>query len=539
MPYPYAFNYKQPDYTAVFRWRLELLSKLRADPGMLAAFKVHYRHNPADFIADWGVTFDPRNINRGLPPLVPFVLFPRQRDWIEFVMRKFHTREPGLTEKSRDMGASWLSIGLGCTLCIFNEGMVVGYGSRKEEYVDKLDDPKSLFFKARMFMKNLPSEFRAGWNERKHAPHLRVLFPETGAAMTGEAGDNIGRGDRTALHFVDEAAYLERAELVEASLSQTTDCRIDLSSVHGMANVFAQKRFGGKIEVFVFDWHDDPRKDAAWYANQVAQLDAVTVAQEIDRNYSASVEGVVIPNAWIQSAIDAHIKLGIQPSGARFGALDVADEGRDKNAFAGRHGVVLRDLSQWSGKGDDIFGTVQRTFNECDTHGYESFLFDSDGLGAGVRGDARVINEARKIDGRPEIIATPFRGSGEVVDPDGPIPTAIKVKPQPGEKGRTNKDYFANAKAQSWWALRVRFQITHRAVTEGAPYDPDEIISLSSDLAELAKLTVELSQPTYAQNGAGKILINKAPDGTPSPNLGDSVMIVYSPQPKRPRSFFT
>ena len=34
------------------------------------------------------------------------------------------------------------------------------------------------------------------------------------------------------------------------------------------------------------------------YEKQVAEKDPVTVAQEIDINYSASVEGILIPGAW-------------------------------------------------------------------------------------------------------------------------------------------------------------------------------------------------------------------------------------------------
>lgn len=44
---------------------------------------------------------------------------------------------------------------------------------------------------------------------------------------------------------------------------------------------------------------------------------------------------------------------------------------------------------------------------------------------------------------------------------------------------------------------------------------------------------MELSQPTYSINSAGKILIDKAPDGAKSPNLADAVMIRFSAM-KRP-----
>lgn len=102
---------------------------------------------------------------------------------------------------------------------------------------------------------------------------MRVEFPTTGAVLKGEAGDNIGRGDRTTLYFVDEAAFQQRPLLIEASLSQTTRCRIDLSLVNGMANPFAQKRHGGLIPVFTFHWRSDPRKDDEWYRKECEKID--------------------------------------------------------------------------------------------------------------------------------------------------------------------------------------------------------------------------------------------------------------------------
>jgi len=70
--------------------------------------------------------------------------------------------------------------------------------------------------------------------------------------------------------------------------------------------------------------------------------------------------------------------------------------------------------------------------------------------------------------------------------------------------------------------------LTHRAVAEGMDFDPNDIISIDSMLDELSTLTTELSQPTYAKNNAGKILINKKPKGTPSPNRFDAVMMVFA-----------
>jgi len=512
-----GFDWKNPDYITVFKRRVEMLARIRADPSCLPALKIFYKHNPAQFITDWGITTDPRNVERGLPVAMPFILFPKQIEWVEWVVQHWREQKPGLTEKTRDMGMSWVSVALACTMCLFNRGMAIGFGSRKEEYVDKIGAPKSLFHKGRVFMANLPVEFRGGWTLAVDAPHLRLNFPESGSNISGEAGDNIGRGDRTGIYFVDEAAYLERPHLIEASLSQTTNCRQDISSANGSANPFAEKRFSGKIDVFTFHWRDDPRKDQAWYDKQVEELDPVTVAQEIDINYNASVEGVVIPNEWVRAAVDAHIKLGITASGLRTSALDVADEGKDMNAQAGAHGVVLTLLEQWSGKGGDIYKTVERAFSICEHQKYAKLKYDADGLGAGVRGDARIINGERKKTKQIQIPVEAFRGSEGVFDPE-----------KEDVKGRKNIDFFANRKAQAWWSLRTRFQKTYRWVVENKPCDPDEIISISSQLVHKDKLCSELSQPTYVINTVGKIVIEKAPDGTKSPNLADAVMMQFS-----------
>lgn len=518
MPIPFPFDFKRPDYREVLEWRRERISRIRADPSCIPAMKAFYRSNPAQFIIDWGVTYDPRNPERGLPSTIPFLLFPRQEEWVAWFIDRWKSQQDGITEKTRDMGMSWLTVGLACSICALSPEISVGCGSRKEEYVDVIGDPDSLFEKGRIFLGGLPKEFRGGWDRGQHASYMKLVFPETGSIITGEAGDGIGRGGRASFYIVDEAAFLARPQLVDASLSATTNCRQDISTPNGRANSFATRRFSGKVPVFTFHWRDDPRKDEAWYEAQKAKRDPVTLAQEVDIDYSASVSGVLIPSAWVQAAIDADKKLGIQITGNKAGALDVADEGVDLNAFAGRHGIRLEYLESWSGKGDDIFGTVQRAFGICDAQGYESFLYDADGLGSGARGDARVINEGRVEAGTPMIRAEPFRGSGAVHDPEG------EMVPK-----RKNKDFFANAKAQAWWSLRMRFQQTYRAVVEGMEYRPDDLIVINGSMAEIQQLMAELSQPTYTVNGVGKIVVDKAPEGSKSPNHADTVMILYQP----------
>lgn len=524
LPYE-GYDHLAPDYARVFRERIEVLKYIREHPEVLPGLRAFYRDNPGQFICDWGTTFEPRRISEGLPAVLPFIPFPRQAEWFEWVMEHWKTGKPGLTEKSRDVGVSWCAIAMASTLCLFHSGMTIGFGSRKEEYVDKIGSPKSLFWKAREFIKRLPPEFRNGWNEQRDSPHMRLMFRQTGSTITGEAGDNIGRGDRASIYFVDEAAFLERPDKIEASLSATTNCRIDVSSANGLANPFAQKIAAGNVDTFRFHWRDDPRKDDAWYDKQVRELPAIVVAQEIDINYAASAEGVLIPGEWVQAAVGALAKLGLTPTGARAGALDVADTGRDFNAFALGHGVSVEDVKEWSGKESDIFATTEKAFALCDTYKLEGFRYDADGLGAGVRGDARVVNARRKAPLK-QLTVLSFRGSGSVDKPKSEM-----------VKGRKNEDFFANLKAQSWWWLRLCFQETFKAVVLKEAFDPDKIISLSPKIGMLGKLCAELSQPTYSLNSVGKIVIDKTPEGTKSPNLADAVMILRTPHAKMPLQF--
>lgn len=488
--------------------------------------------DPVHWFNHWIWTYDPRGMAFGLPANIPFVLRPKQVELVAWLEERESTQTHGLIEKSRDEGMSYVVLGFFLHRWLFVEGFAGGVGSRKEELVDKKGDPKTLFHKFRDMFSKMPDWLKPkGFVEKVHDNYMRIINPDNGATITGEAGDNIGRGGRTTMYFLDEWAFVERQEAVDAAISQNTNVHIKGSTPNGIGDRFHQDRFSGRYSVFTMPWRANPDKNWTvtyngkviypWYEKQLATLDDVVLAQEVDINYAASVEGVLIPSAWVQASLDAHKKLQIEPTGDRIGGLDVADEGKDKNSFTGRHGVVMNYLATWSGKGDDIFGTTQKAMDICIEENIGTLFYDADGLGAGCRGDARVINEKRRELGLSEVNVESFRGSGSVHDPEGEM-----------VEKRLNKDFFANLKAQSWWSLRLRFQETFRAI-EGRDYDPDMIISLSTediDAKELALLTTELSQPTYTKNGVGKILVNKQPDGTASPNRADSVMICFNPQ---------
>jgi hypothetical protein len=142
-------------------------------------------------------------------------------------------------------------------------------------------------------------------------------------------------------------------------------------------------------------------------------------------------------------------------------------------------------------------------------------LYDADGLGASMRGDAEVLNEPREN----PITVVEYRGSSSPVFPENIAPRT----------GRKWEDLAANRKAQAWIHLRQCFEQSHRAAN-GEDYDPDGIISINPKIPELSRLTAELAQPTMSPNSAGKLLVDKIGQGERSPNLGDAVCMVFAPR---------
>lgn len=356
-------DWKNPDYSVIWQERIDRLTRLREKPELIPGVKEYYRDNPVAFINEWGTTFDPRNAEIGIETTVPFLLFPKQAEFVDWIVARWRGREDALAEKSRDMGVSWLCVAIAVWMWIFHPGVVIGFGSRKEEYVDKLGDPKSLFWKIRQFINLLPPEFRpVGYNEKKHAPYLNIVNPETGAVIAGEAGDNIGRGARTSIYFKDESAFYERPETIDAALSQTSNCKIDVSTPNGNGNPFYRKRHSGKIPVFTFHWRDDPRKDEAWYQKQSDTLDPVVMAQEIDIDYNASTS-----DSWLEGQlIEAAQSTGpadIVVNGPWVVAIDAAHMGDDESVITMRRGLLT--LPQVSVRKADGPELAARVVEEC------------------------------------------------------------------------------------------------------------------------------------------------------------------------------
>jgi len=265
--------------------------------------------------------------------------------------------------------------------------------------------------------------------------------------------------------------------------------------------------------------------------------------------FSDDIENSLIQEDWFDACIDAHLKLGFEPKGAKIASHDPADVGDDAKTLAIRHGVVFTHMEEIQAvNGNDAFDYA---CGEALKQNVDVFAWDCDGMGALLRNQAATNFKGTKIN------TVMFKGSEGVHNPDA-ICEANEFYGIHGSK--TNKDVYKNKRAQNYVGIAERCRKTYEAVVHQVYSDPDSLISFSSEIDCMSKLRSELCRLPIKPNSTGTIeLYSKAdmrkgilmPDGSklriPSPNLGDDVMMSFdngciinnimsfkAPQPIRP-----
>lgn len=541
-----AFDWEKRNYLPIIQERVSRLLALQSPapakelPGgqtltqgqhLLLALRIHYKTHPIDFIQDWVTTFDPRLMGQeGKTAFVPMVLYPRQREFIQWLYDRWRAGEDGVVEKSREMGISWLCMAFAIWMWLFHSGAKVGFGSYKEVKVDKIGDPDSLFEKGRILFRNLPTEFLpAGYKEDTNAPFMKFLNPENGSSITGEAGDQIGRGGRASIYFIDEAAFLEHPDRVESALSQTTNVKIWVSTANGMGNPFYRKVTSGKFPVFRFHWRQDPRKNDAWYAEQKRRLEPHILAQEVDIDYTASIERIVIPNRWVRSAVDLNRLIDWPVFKHGIAGVDVGGGGSGKSTYICRFGPFVDPVKAWSDR--DPSYTALKAMQYAREDAVDALNYDPLGVGAGTSGvfEREKKWEVEQRDTKQGVETT----YGYVLVNAINVGETASYDIWPDNKRANEK--FANIRAEVWWIMRDRLQKSHehwlflRGEEGGVKHPLDELLVMPDDPILIA----QLSAPTWDRTNSGKILIESkramAARGVLSPDYADALALTFAP----------
>ena len=457
------------------------------------------------FFRDWVWTYDPRS-QGGLPKDSPFLLWPRQRELLAWVQRIEDDGDDGVVDKSRDTGVTWAVVGYYVWRWLTVPGWAGAIGSRKAELLDRLDDPKSVFFKVEYVIRMLPPWLRPqGFDFRKHRNYARVVNPSTGASITGEAGPEMGRGGRSSLYFLDEFGVMPRAKQVRAAVADNARSVLYVSTATGPETEFYSIVHEGQIPHFRILWKDDPRKAPEWRDDYVRKYGPTITAREVDVDYSGGGEDVLIPADWVRAAIDLDLGNG---AGSQVAAgLDVADSGDNETVYALREGAIVVAIETWKGRNpvDSAAIVADRAVRD----GVDTLRYDCIGVGAGVTGALHARD------------ALPFEHVAVNV---GLPATSTYYDDAPD---RIAKERFANLKAELWWSLRLRFWNAWR-YSQGEKVDPSTAISIPND----PRLVAQLSTPKMEANERGLLRVESKARlqarGVSSPDRADAIVLAFA-----------
>jgi hypothetical protein len=257
-----------------------------------------------------------------------------------------------------------------------------------------------------------------------------------------------------------------------------------------------------KLGAVAYSWIEEKRDELgegtpAWQAQVLGE-------------FPDAGEGTLIPLSWIEAAKRRHpLYRGnrgghdiLYPSGPVEVGVDVAQGGADQTVYAIRMGSCLWQLKpiihNTAMQGVGAFIDILRTWNRRATAGSDKPAF--------VVGP--VVNVKVEKDG-------PGKDFGDLM-PDS-IDGIWPVKNswfRAGGKPLTDRERFANQRAEGWWALRSRFQ-------EGSIAIPDDNM-----------LSAELASITYDHTPAGKVKIvskdNLRAELGRSPDRADACMIAFA-----------
>jgi len=208
---------------------------------------------------------------------LPFVTWEIQDRHILRVNECIDKGQDLLTDKSRDMGATWNHIAVYSHRLNFKNSESHLLLSRKEDAVDQLDglprgypygplaDPGTLFGKLDYIQSRLPEWMQPRLLRKK----MHLVNLDTSVRIDGESANaTAGTSDRRKSIMLDEMAKMLEAESIKRSTRDVSACRLPVSTPNGAGTTFSKWRMSGTIPVFILPWWEHPEKGVNRYCSQ-------------------------------------------------------------------------------------------------------------------------------------------------------------------------------------------------------------------------------------------------------------------------------
>ena len=208
---------------------------------------------------------------------IPMLAWEVQDEHLLWLEEHLDQGEDGLTDKSRDMSATWDHIVAFVHRFLFRSSESHLMISRKEDAVDQLDgqpknyphgnlaDPGTLFGKIDYILSRLPEWMLPRMNRKK----MHLVNLDNGSRIDGESANaTAGSSDRRTSIFMDEMAKMKEGESIKRSTRDVTACRLVCSTPNGAGTAYSKWRLSGTIEVFTLPWWRHPEKGLGRYLAQ-------------------------------------------------------------------------------------------------------------------------------------------------------------------------------------------------------------------------------------------------------------------------------
>lgn len=261
-------------------WRAKLLAAAENDPGLQEALYTACSQSVLFFVNAFCFTYrvfviDGDGAVRNASSHeahVPFVTWAIQDEHILEIEKAINTGYDLLTDKARDMGATWDHIVVFHHQWLFKANRTFLEISRKEDCVDTLgkagqagSDPGTLFGKHDYLNRWLP-EWMLPMMDRKR---MHLLNLNNQSRINGEtASASAGSSDRRTGVLLDEMAKMENGEAIKRSTKDVTACRLANSTPDGPGTAYSKWCQSGQVKVFRMMYWNHPEKGLGRYVKQ-------------------------------------------------------------------------------------------------------------------------------------------------------------------------------------------------------------------------------------------------------------------------------
>lgn len=245
-----------------------------------------------------------QNKNRHLP----FITWEIQDRHILAIEDAVNVGYSLLTDKTREMGASWDHIAVFHHQLLFIPDKIFLEMSRVESDVDGADNPRALFVKHDYINRWLPNwmvpkEMLPGGS---HRSKLHIANPLNRSRIDGESSNKAaGSSARCDAILLDEMAKMENATKIKSSVQDVANCLLPNSTPYGAGTAYSNWRNSGQIKVFQMPWWEHPEKGrgrylaqdeasgkwkirSPWYDMESEKRTPQEMAQEIDMDHIGS-----------------------------------------------------------------------------------------------------------------------------------------------------------------------------------------------------------------------------------------------------------